>query len=108
VLDGDTKVTDLSIYFSSENPTTTKQATFGVRGPFGSSCSVSSTQGVALLSIAGNLYGPYNTLIDQTFDVRADSIQLTDLGIYVGSEYCCGLGAWAGTVVIVTSSIITE
>lgn len=108
MLDGYGRVTDLSIYFSSENPITTKEATFGVRGSFGDSCNVISTQGVAQYVWTRNMNLPYGTLDDQTLDLQAYNILLTNLGIFIGNNFY-RTGAWAGNVVIVTSShTITE
>ena len=99
----DSFVADFSIYFSSGNPTTTKQATFGVKGPTaGSSCGVSSTQlSQPSYSYSGASYGTIN---DQTLDVQAYNIPLTGLGIYMGNDYSSGSGSWAGSIIIMTSS----
>ena len=96
---GGSIVADFSIYFSSENPTTTKQASFGVKGPTaGSGCGVSSS----LLSPSYSYSG--SRINDQTLDVQAYNIPLTDLGIYMGNDYGGGtISSWAGSVVIMTS-----
>lgn len=108
MLGGDGKVTDLGIYFSIGNPTTTKQATFGVKGPFGDSCLMTFSQGVAEYVWFGINQNPI-AIEDQTLDLLAYNIQLTDLGIYIGNNFRIDKGAWAGNVVIVTSShTITE
>jgi len=94
---GSSYVADFSIYFSSGNPTTTKQATFGVKGPAAYGCGVSSTQLSSSYSYSGNSYGTIN---DQTLDVQAYNIPLTGLGIYMGNDYSSASGSWAGSIII--------
>ena len=64
---------------------------------------MSSTQLSPSYSYTGYVYGIIN---DQTLDVQAYDIPLTGLGIYMGNDFSGGsIGSWAGSVVIMTSSI---